>query len=174
MAVSENPRLTEAGVRGELQRQPHILMRLAENALTVAESLRDNYFQNTARFVTALRRSIYLADQGRSSARILTAATVADASWNKHRGEVVTFIDGGIGSVEFSSQIPILLRVGSYQVRTGETRLREREQFGYYPVILVILRVVARSERTLRILFGLRRNCWEGCQLWNGQRTSEY
>jgi hypothetical protein len=28
------------------------------------------------------------------------------------------------------------LRVGSYRVRTGETRLREREQFGYYPVIL--------------------------------------
>jgi hypothetical protein len=136
MTAVDNPRLTEAGVREELQRQRHILMRLAENALTVAESLRDNYFQNTAKFVTALRRSIYLADHGATSGKILTATSVAGASWNDHRGEVVTFIDGGIGTVEFSSQIPILLRVGSYQVRMGETRLREREQFGYYPIIL--------------------------------------
>lgn len=136
MKTPDNPRLTEAGVREELQRQPHILMRLAENALTVAESLRNNYFQNTAQLVTALRRSIYLAEQGQSYEPVLAPATVGDANWNNYRGEVVTFIDGGIGSVRFSSQVPILLRVGSYQVRTGETRLREREQFGYYPVIL--------------------------------------
>lgn len=136
MAAVDNPRLTEAAVREELQRQPHILMRLAANALTVAESLRDNYFQNTTRFVTALRQSIHLAELGRSSAKILTTSSVSDASWNEYRGEVVTFIDGGVGSVEFSSQVPILLRVGSYQVKTWETRLQEREQFGYYPIIL--------------------------------------
>ena len=31
-------------------------MKLAENSLTVAESLRDNYFKNTAQFVAALRK----------------------------------------------------------------------------------------------------------------------
>jgi hypothetical protein len=41
--------LTEESVREDLQRQPHLLMKLAENSLTVAESLRDNYFKNTAR-----------------------------------------------------------------------------------------------------------------------------
>ena len=61
---------------------------------------------------------------------------VEDANWAAHQGEVVTFIDGGIGQVEFSGQVPILLRVGSYSVRTGERQLAEREQFGYYPVIL--------------------------------------
>jgi hypothetical protein len=38
--------------------------------------------------------------------------------------------------VQISSQVPILLRVDSYSVRTGERRLAEREQFGYYSVIL--------------------------------------
>jgi hypothetical protein len=52
------------------------------------------------------------------------------------QGEVVTFIDGGLGQVQISSQVPILLRVGSYCVRTGERQLSERERFGYYPVIL--------------------------------------
>ena len=35
-----------------------------------------------------------------------------------------------------SSRVPILLRVGSYCVRTGERHLAQREQFGYYPIIL--------------------------------------
>jgi hypothetical protein len=37
----QNRRFTEEGVREEIQRQPHIFTKLAENALTVAESLRD-------------------------------------------------------------------------------------------------------------------------------------
>lgn len=128
-------RLTEEGVQQELQGQPHLLMRLAENALTVAENLRDNYFKNTARFVASLRQAVKLARDGKRQP-ILEPVTVSDASWSEFQNEVVTFIDGGIGSVEISSQVPILLRVGSYSVRTGETRIRHREQFGYYPVIL--------------------------------------
>ena len=42
---------TEEKVKEDLQRQPHLFMKLAQNALTVAESLRDNYFSNTARFI---------------------------------------------------------------------------------------------------------------------------
>jgi len=34
---SQDHRLTEAGVREDLQRQPHLLMKLAENALIAAE-----------------------------------------------------------------------------------------------------------------------------------------
>ena len=51
--------------REDLQRQPHLFMKLAENALTVAESLRDNYFANTATFVAHLRRAMLEAAQGR-------------------------------------------------------------------------------------------------------------
>lgn len=129
-------RLTEEGVIEDLHRQPHLFMKLAENAFTVAESLRNNYFKNTASFVTAIRKAIHLAAKGKRNDQILQIFPIKNADWNMFQNEVVTFIDGGVGSVQISSQVPILLRVGSYTVRTGERNLAEREKFGYYPVIL--------------------------------------
>jgi hypothetical protein len=129
-------RLTEQSVREDFQRQPHLFLRLAENALTVAESLRDNYFKNTTRFVTVLRRAMRDAADGKRTDPVLTALSVPVTDWSDLHNEVVTFIDGGVGQAQISNQLPILLRVGSYCVRTGERQLAEREQFGYYPVIL--------------------------------------
>ena len=120
----------EQEVQEALQRNPHVLQMLAENSLLVAESVRDNYFKNTAKFVTALRKTKTM------SPPIFNVHTVGQVSWSDVQNEVVTFIDGGIGRVQMSSQTPILLRVGSYRVKTGERSLAEREQFGYYPVIL--------------------------------------
>jgi hypothetical protein len=134
--TSQDRRFTEAGVREDLQRQPHLLMKLAENALTVAESLRDNYFKNTTQFVKDLRKAMQATAKGERPDAILIASDVEDTEWSAVQGEVITFIDGGPGQVQISSQVPILLRVGSYCVRTGERRLSERERFGYYPVIL--------------------------------------
>jgi hypothetical protein len=131
-----NHRLTEQSVQEDLQRQPHILLRLAENALTVAESLRDNYFKNTASFVGAIRRAIYQASTGERDEPLISIHDVSGADWSQFQNEHVSFIDGGIGRVQISSQIPILLRVGTYCVRTGERALSQRENFGYYPVIL--------------------------------------
>jgi hypothetical protein len=139
---------TEESVRQDLQRHPHLLMKLAENALTVAESLRNNYFKNTARFVADLRRAMVAAAHGQRSNPILEVQVLEGADWSAVQGEVVTFIDGGIGRVQVSSQVPILLRVGSYCVRTGERRLERREQFGYYPVILGDLEGGTRNART--------------------------
>ena len=132
---SQDDSLTEQGVITDLQNQPHLMIKLQENALLVAESLRDNYFANTAKFVTILRRAMREADLGKRQ-QILNAKAINDLDWEKVQGEVVTFIDGGLGQVQMSSPVPILLRVGSYRVRTGERNLAEREQFGYYPVIL--------------------------------------
>ena len=56
-------------VEAELQRQPHILMKLAENSLTVAASIRDNYFRNTAQFVSLVRRAIAQAERGNARVR---------------------------------------------------------------------------------------------------------
>jgi hypothetical protein len=111
-------------------------MRLAENSLTVAESLRNNYFKNTAQFVRHLRLALYQASQGLRPDPPLKVYEAAGTEWSDVQDEVVTFIDGGVGEVEMANQVPILLRVGSYSVRTGERRLAEREQFGYYPVVL--------------------------------------
>jgi hypothetical protein len=145
--TSQDRRLTEEGVRQELQRQPHLMMKLAENALNVAQSLRDNYFKNTAKFVTDLRKAIHASAQGLRNEPILVVEQVKNATWESVQDEVVTFIDGGVGQVQIASQVPVLLRVGSYCVRTGERRIAEREQFGYYPVILGDLEGGSKERR---------------------------
>lgn len=132
----DDHKLTEQSVREELQSQPHLFLKLAENTLTVAESLRNNYFKNTAQFISLVRRAIHQSAHGQRADPILTVHTITDADWARVQGDVVTFIDGGVGQVRISGQIPILLRVGSYCVRTGERQIARREQFGYYPVIL--------------------------------------
>lgn len=128
--------LSDEQILEDLQRQPHIMIKLAENSLLVAESLRDNYFKNTAQFIKHLRGAMQQAVQGKRADQILDVTAINNLNWADVQGEVVTFIDGGLGQVQMSSPVPILLRVGSYRVRTGERNLTEREQFGYYPVIL--------------------------------------
>src|SRR5207302_1038228 len=81
-------------------------------------------------------RAIQDGAEGRRPDPPLIVHRVGNIGWQDVAGEVVTFLDGGVGRVQMASQAPILLRVGSYSVRTGERRLAEREQFGYYPVIL--------------------------------------
>jgi hypothetical protein len=126
----------EQEVMNDLRRQPFLFKRLAENALLVAESLRDNYFKNTASFVGTLRKIMRATEEGRRKDPILTVYKADKLTWANVQGEVVTFIDGGVGQVQISSQVPVLLRVGSYCVKTGEWNISQREQFGYYPVIL--------------------------------------
>jgi hypothetical protein len=118
-------------VETKIQRQPHLYLRLIQNSLTVAESLRRNYFKNTAEFVRLLRSKIRQTGE-----TFFSAIDVTGLDWLDMRDEVVTFIDGGVGEVRIASQVPLLLRVGSYRVKLGEQRLSEREQFGYYPIIL--------------------------------------
>ncbi len=61
------------------QRQPQLFLRLAEKALVVAESFRDNYLKNTARFVSALRRTMHDAAQGKRDKPVLKVHEVENA-----------------------------------------------------------------------------------------------
>lgn len=135
----------EAAVLAKL-RQPHLLSRLAENSLTVADSLRSNYFNNTTKFVADLRGSIR-RDTKDEHKPVLHAMSADGMEWCDLRDEVVTFIDGGVGEVRLGGRVPLLLRVGSYRVKTGERQLRERENFAYYPVILGDLQGGTRSRK---------------------------
>ena len=129
-----NDRLTENDVQEDLLRQPQLMMKIVEKTLSVAENLRDNYFRNTARFISHLRRAMDRDNKEEQENSILQTYSVADAAWEEFQNELVSSIDGGIGQTELS-QVPILLRVGSYEVHVGERNITERENFGYYPVI---------------------------------------
>ncbi len=122
---------SEEGVKADLQRQPSVMLKLAENALQVAESLRGNYLHNTAKFIALLRQAMLREDEP-----ILKKQRIENAEWSQFQGETVAFVDGGVGQVEISGPVPVLLRVGSYVVKSGERNFVEREKFGYYPVIL--------------------------------------
>ncbi len=127
---------TAESVRADLRREPGLLLRLAENAFAVSETLREGYVANTATFVADLKRAMTAADEGRRAHSVLPLRSVADTTWAHARGEVTTFVDGGIGRLRAGGHAPILLRVGSYTVRAGERDLTRREGFRYYPVIL--------------------------------------
>jgi hypothetical protein len=132
MVGDDGQREFDIDVEAKVQRQPHLYLRLIQNSLTVAESLRHNYFKNTAEFIHLLRAKM----RASPTEPILTCGTASALDWPDMHDEVVTFIDGGVGQVRISGQVPLLLRVGSYRVKVGERRLSEREQFGYYPIVL--------------------------------------
>jgi hypothetical protein len=112
----------------QIQKQPHILLKLQENALTVATNLRNNYFKNTASLIA------FLKEQNKDH-NLFNIYNVDDPRWSDFQNEVVTFIDGGVGQIEMASPVPVLIRVGSYKVKTGEYDISKREEFGYYPII---------------------------------------
>lgn len=142
MPTIVNERLTENDVQEDLLRQPQLMMK----TLLVAENLRDNYYRNTARFITHLRQAIDQTNRGTRDNPILQTFSVKDASWEEFQNELVSFIDGGIGQTELS-QVPILLRVGSYEVHVGNRNMTERENFGYYPVIFGDLEGGSKERR---------------------------
>src|SRR5436309_15665348 len=89
-------------IEAKIQRQPHIYLRLIQNSLTVAESLRRNYFKNTAEFVRLLRNKARLAGDA-----FFAGTDIAGLHWQDMRDEVVTFIDVGVGEVRLASQVPL-------------------------------------------------------------------
>ena len=141
-----NERLTESDVQEDLLRQPQLMMKIVEKTLLVAKNLRDNYFRNTARFISHLRRAMNRDNKEEQESSILQTYSVADAAWEEFQNELVSFIDGGVGQTELS-QVPILLRVGSYEVHIGERNMTERENFGYYPVIFGDLEGGSKERR---------------------------
>jgi hypothetical protein len=120
----------------EWERRPHLLLSLAESSLAVAESLRGSYFTGTATFVRVLRAAMRAAADGKRPWSPLVVQEIERIGWSALRGEAVAFVDGGFGQVSLAGQGPIVLRVGTYAVRTGERDLGAREHFGYYPVVL--------------------------------------
>lgn len=53
----------------EIINRPHIFVALVQNALTVAQSLRDNYFADTARLISKIRNELSGIDEGKKEIR---------------------------------------------------------------------------------------------------------
>jgi hypothetical protein len=112
----------------ELRRQPNIFRRIIESSLVVGRDIREQYLPITAALLERIRSAGLMDEIGIVDVGL-------DTFWPKHRGEFVTFIDGGVGNIQILTRRPVMIRVGAFSVNTGEHDLSKREQFRFYPVL---------------------------------------
>jgi len=112
----------------DLRRQPDVFRRIIESSLTVGKDIRERYLPITAALLERIRTA-GLMDE-------IESVNVALGSfWPEHQGEVVAFIDGGVGNIQILTRRPVMIRVGVYYIVTGERDLSKRERFQFYPIL---------------------------------------
>jgi hypothetical protein len=114
-----------------LQGDPDLFVRIAENAMVVAEEIRQDYFQSTLGIAREMRREFRDGD-GRYRIRSVRQEPLPSCS--------VAFVDGGISKIDVGIAAPLIVRAGIYRVKQGEADLTKRETFGHCPLMLGQLR----------------------------------
>lgn len=114
----------------KLRQEPDIFLRLAQNSLTVARSLRRVYLDVTVRLAEQIRN--ILLDNSNNIG--LTIRRV-DQSLGSSR-LTVCFIDGGVGEADIFFRVPLIVRGGIFRVKEGERDLERRETFEFFPVLI--------------------------------------
>lgn len=114
-----------------LHSDPDLFVRIAENALLVADDLRQDYFQSTLGIAREMRQE-FRAGSGdyriqRVDPDVLPPCTVA-------------FVDGGISKIDMGIATPLIVRAGIFRVKQGESDLEKRETFDHFPLMLGQLR----------------------------------
>lgn len=116
---------------GVLQGDPDLFVRIAENALLVAEDLREDYFRSTLELARAMR------DQFRSGDG---PYQIKPVSREIPEPCAVAFVDGGISKIDVGLGVPLIVRAGIFRVKQGERDLDKRETFDHFPLMLGQLR----------------------------------
>lgn len=116
----------------QLHADPDLFVRIAENAMVVADEIRQDYFQSTLGIAREMRRA-FREDTGsryrisRVPTELLDPCTVA-------------FVDGGISRPDLVIATPLIVRAGIFRVKQGEADLEKRETFDHFPLLLGQLR----------------------------------
>lgn len=112
---------------GQLHSDPDLFVRIAENALVVAEDLRDDYFKSTLGMARAMRGE-FRANLGPYRIRPVDQTLAPPCS--------VAFVDGGLSKVDVGLAVPLIVRAGIFRVKQGERNLEKRETFDHFPLML--------------------------------------
>lgn len=115
----------------QLQGGPDLFVRIAENALVVADELREDYFKSTLGVARAMREQFRI---GTDSYQI---TLVPRETMNPC---AVAFVDGGLSRVDVGLATPLIVRAGIFRVKQGEADLEKRETFDHFPLLLGQLR----------------------------------
>lgn len=124
-----------------LQEQPFIFHLISTASLLIAKDIRKE-FVNLTDNITSEIRDIFT--QPGSPIKI---HKVNPPHWKDIKGEIVSFIDGGVGQIEIFSKIPLIIRSGIFKVITGERNLDEREKFKIYPCLVGDLEDVKKDSK---------------------------
>ncbi|MBE0477295.1 MAG: hypothetical protein IBX62_09380 [Coriobacteriia bacterium] len=114
-----------------LHQDPDLFVRIAENALTVAEELREDYFKSTLGLARAMREEFRSGSGEYLIERVTRVETDSSA---------VAFIDGGLSRIDVGIAVPLIVRAGIFRVKPRERDLETRETFDHFPLMLGQLR----------------------------------
>ncbi len=114
-----------------LQGDPDLFVRVAENALMVAEDLREDYFKSTLELARAMREQ-FRAGDGLYRIKAVPRDIPEPCA--------VAFVDGGISKIDVGLGVPLIVRAGIFRVKQGERDLDKRETFDHFPLMLGQLR----------------------------------
>lgn len=123
--------MADHGVDDALRTDPDLFVRVAENALLVADDLRQDYFQSTLGIARAMRTE-FRTNVGPYSIMAVPRETPEPCA--------VAFIDGGISKIDVGIATPLIVRAGIFRVKQGEADLEKRETFDHFPLMLGQLR----------------------------------
>ena len=113
-----------------LREEPSIFLRLSENSLTVARTLRRCYLDVTIKLCRAIRERLLRRDSS-------TGLTIRPIGQNLGEQPLtVCFIDGGVGEAEIFFRVPLIIRGGVFRIKEGEHDLERRETFEFFPVLI--------------------------------------
>lgn len=110
---------------------PDLFVRIAENALIVAEELREDYFKSTLGLARGMREEFRSGDGQYRIAGVPSDAPEPCA---------VAFVDGGISKIDVGIGVPLIVRAGIFRVKQGERDLERRETFDHFPLMIGQLR----------------------------------
>lgn len=115
----------------QLGGNPDLFVRIAENALTVAEELREDYFKSTLGLARSMREEFRRGDgKYRIDAVPLEESEPC----------AVAFVDGGLSKIDVGLGVPLIVRAGIFRVKQGERDMDKRETFDHFPLMLGQLR----------------------------------
>jgi len=114
-----------------LRSDPDLFVRIAENALLVADDLRQDYFQSTLGIARAMRIE-FRTGAGPYGITPVPSAIPEPCA--------VAFVDGGISKIDVGIATPLIVRAGIFRVKQGEADLEKRETFDHFPLMLGQLR----------------------------------
>lgn len=114
-------------VKRDLEWRPRVMQIAVSGMLETASEMRRKYFPSLQDLRTGLLNAM--------SGKVFSTKSSSSEVWSHWKDKPLSFLDGGVGRIDFLGMQPVLIRVGVFTVRLSEKDLLKREQFDFFPVL---------------------------------------